>query len=122
MEIIYGIIAGIITALGMGGGTILILLFNLFTNISEHEIQGINLVFFIPTAIVACIINKKRNMIELNVSKWIIIFGIIGAFLGSWMSFKINSENLKKCFGIFLMLIAIYEIYKLILQYKRKNN
>ena len=122
MEIVYGIIAGIITALGMGGGTILILLLNLFTSLEEHEIQGINLVFFIPTAIVACIINKKRNMIELNVSKWIIIFGIIGAFLGSWMSFKINSENLKKCFGIFLILIAIYEIYKIFLQYKRKNN
>ena len=106
MEIVYGIIARIVTALGMGGGTILILLFNLKWTVVWT---------------VACIINKKRNMIELNVSKWIIIFGIIGAFLGSWMSFKINSENLKKCFGIFLMLIAIYEIYKIFLQYKRKN-
>lgn len=122
MEIVYGIISGIVTALGMGGGTILILLLNLFASLEEHEIQGINLVFFIPTAIVACIINKKRNMIELNVSKRIIIFGIIGSILGSWMSFKINSENLKKCFGIFLILIAIYEIYKIFLQYKRKNN
>ena len=122
MEIFYGIIAGIVTALGMGGGTILILLLNLFMDLGEHEIQGINLVFFIPTAIVACIMNKKRNLIDYSVSKRIIIFSVLGAILGSWISFKIESEKLKIYFGIFLILIALYEIYKLILQYKRENN
>ena len=122
MEIFYGIIAGIVTALGMGGGTILILLLNLFMDLGEHEIQGINLVFFIPTAIVACIMNKKRNLIDFKVSKMLIIFSVLGAILGSWFSFKIESEKLKMYFGLFLILIALYEIYKLILQYKRENN
>ena len=52
-EVIFGIISGIVAATGMGGGTILILLLNLFANIEQHMIQGINLIFFITTSIVS---------------------------------------------------------------------
>ena len=121
MEIIYGVISGIVTALGMGGGTILILLLNIFTNLDTHLIQGINLMFFIPTAILTCVLNWKRNLIDFKISKKIIYSGIIGSILGSLLSFKIDNASLKKYFGIFLILIAIYEIYELILQYKSEN-
>ena len=46
MEILFGIISGIISSLGMGGGTILIMLFNIFKNIDQHLVQGTNMVFF----------------------------------------------------------------------------
>lgn len=121
MEILYGICSGIITALGMGGGTILILFLNLCTDLNEHVIQGINLITFIPTAIVACFINNKRKLIDFKISKTIIFYGIIGAIFGSIVSFKFESYKLKKFFGVFLILIGIYEIYKLSLKYKRKN-
>ncbi len=78
-EIIFGGIAGIVAATGMGGGTILILLLNLFGNIDQHMIQGINLVFFIPTSIVAIYMNVKHKVIDYQLSKNLIFFGIIGA-------------------------------------------
>ena len=121
MEIVYGICYGIITALGMGGGTILILFLNLFSNLNEHMIQGINLITFIPTAIIACLINNKRMLIDFKISKTIIFCGIIGAIFGSIVSFKFESYKLKKFFGVFLILIGIYETYKLSLKYKTKN-
>lgn len=121
MEIIFGIIAGVVTSLGMGGGTILILLLNIFSSLQAHMVQGINLIFFIPTAFFTCVLNKKRNLIDFKTSKVIIFSGIIGAVLGSILSFKVDNRELKKFFGIFLIFIAIYEIYELILQYKSKN-
>ena len=51
MIFLFGVISGIITAMGMGGGTILILLLTLFAGINQHNAQGINLIFFIPTSI-----------------------------------------------------------------------
>ena len=39
-EIFFGAISGIVAALGMGGGTIFILLLGLFTNLEQHLIQG----------------------------------------------------------------------------------
>ena len=110
-EIIFGVISGIVAATGMGGGTILILLLNLFGNIEQHMVQGINLVFFIPASIVAIYMNIKHKTIDYKLSKFLILFGIIGAICGSLLSFKIDNRNLKKYFGIFLILIAIFQTF-----------
>ncbi len=124
-EIIFGVISGIVAATGMGGGTILILLLNLFGNVEQHMVQGINLVFFIPTSIVAIYMNIKHKTVDYKIAWMIVIFGIIGAVCGSLLSFKINNQNLKKYFGIFLLIIAFFQIYSFFRQYrleKKENN
>lgn len=120
-EIIFGVIAGVVAALGMGGGVTLVLLFSIFTDISQHIVQGINLIFFIPTSIIAIYMNIKNKNIDFKVGKIIVISGIIGAILGANLSFKINNENLKKYFGIFLLAIASFEIYSFFMQYILKK-
>ena len=94
-EIIFGIISGTIAALGMGGGTVLILLLSLFSDLKQHLIQGTNLIVFIPTSIVAIYMNVKNKSIDYTLSKIFISFGIVGAILGSILSFKIESKTLK---------------------------
>ena len=119
LEIIFGFIAGNITALGMGGGTILILLLSLFMNLEQHIAQAVNLIFFIPTSIVSIIINIKEKNIDIKTVKIVSIFGIIGAIIGANISNKISANNLKKYFAVFIFTIAIYEIYKFYKEYKR---
>lgn len=124
-EILFGFVSGIVAALGMGGGTILILLLGLFTALKQHLIQGTNLIFFIPTSIVAIFMNVKNKKIDYKLSLIIIISGIIGAVVGSKISFKIENNKLKKYFGIFLLFIAFFEIYSFFKQYrleKKENN
>ena len=124
-EIIIGMLSGTVAALGMGGGTVLILLLGIFSDMSQHLIQGTNLIFFIPTSITAIIMNVKNKTIDYKKSGIIIFAGIIGSVIGSKLSFKFESENLKKYFGIFLLFIAFFEIYSLIKQYKvdkKENN
>lgn len=125
LEILFGFISGIVAALGMGGGTILILLLGIFTNLEQHLISGTNLIFFIPTAIVAIYMNIKNKIINYKLAIIITISGIVGAVCGSKLAFKIESEELKKYFGIFLILIAIFEILHFFWQYilkKKENN
>ncbi len=95
----------------MGGGTILILLLSIFMNLDQHVAQATNLVFFIPTAISAIIISIKNKNIEWKVAIPIVIFGIIGATISANISAYMNVKLLKKLFGIFLLIIASYEIY-----------
>lgn len=124
-EIIIGIVSGMVAALGMGGGTILILLLGIFTELKQHIIQGSNLIFFIPTSIVAIIMNVKNKTINYKNALVIIISGIIGAVIGCEISFNIENKKLKKIFGIFLLCIAIFEIYGFFRQYiksKKENN
>ena len=125
IEILIGIISGIVSGMGMGGGTILILLLGLFTNLEQHLIQGTNLIFFIPTSIVAIYMNVKNKTINYKISIIVIISGIIGAIVGSKLSFKIQNNELRKYFGIFLLFIAFFEIYSFFRQYilqKKENN
>lgn len=124
-EIIIGMISGTVAALGMGGGTVLILLLSIFSEFNQHLIQGTNLIFFIPTSITAIYINIKNKRINYKKSGIIIFSGIIGAIIGSRFSFRFESSNLRKYFGVFLLFIAFFEIYSFFRKYiilKRENN
>ena len=118
-EIIYGIVSGIVTSLGCGGGTVLIFLLTYLNGIEQHIAQGINLIFFIPTCIISIILNIKNKNIDFKIAFWISIFGTVGAIIGSEISKKIDVKNLKKLFGIFLILIAVFEIFSLIKMYTK---
>jgi uncharacterized membrane protein YfcA len=125
MLFLIGFFSGIITAIGMGGGTVLVLLLTLVLMIPQQVAQSANLIFFIPTAITVIVLNIKEKNIDIKVGINIILFGIIGASLGSIIATKIDVKNLKKFFGIFLICIAIHEIYnyyKLYIKSKNTNN
>lgn len=110
--IIIGLISGIISGMGIGGGAILIPSLVLFNNIEQIKAQGVNLVVFIPVAIIALYTHKKEGNLEYKYSKKIIIGGIVGAILGSLLALRIEQDNLRRYFGIFLLIIGIYEIFK----------
>lgn len=116
--ILIGIISGIVSSLGMGGGTILILCLSLFMGKDQHIAQGANLVFFIPTAIVSIFINQKNKLIKWKTGLVIITFGIIGTIIGANISVSLETKILKLFFGIFLLCVAIFEIYTLL---KKQN-
>ena len=112
IELIAGFFSGIISGMGIGGGTILIPALTMFLNINQHIAQGVNLLYFIPTAIVALFIHKKNNSLEFKIAIPIILFGIIGASIGSFVAIKIKADILRRIFGVFLLLMGGYEIYK----------
>lgn len=116
--ILIGIISGIISGTGMGGGTILIFLLTFIMGIEQHTAQATNLIFFIPTSIVAILVNLKHKNIDIKLAIIISIFGILGAIIGANISINTDVEILKKYFGAFLALIAIHEIYSITKQYK----
>ena len=122
-EIIIGLVSGIVSGTGMGGGTVLILLLSIIMGIEQHIAQATNLVFFVPTSIAAIITNWKYKLVDKKVALWVSVFGIIGATTGAIISSKTNVEELKKYFGIFLAIVAIFEIYSFFRQYifKRKK-
>lgn len=117
-EIITGLISGIVSGTGMGGGTILILVLSIFLGIEQHTAQATNLIFFIPTSIAAIGVAMKEKLIEWKLGIIIAVTGVIGAVVGASISTKMEVGVLKKCFGVFLAIIAVYEIYSLIKQYK----
>ena len=121
-EVLIGSFSGIFSGIGMGGGTVLIFLLTMFLGIEQHIAQATNFVYFIPTAISAIIVNYKEKNIDIKLVKIISICGIIGAIIGAIIAIKMDVQKLRKFYGIFLVIIALHEIYTLIKQYKSYRN
>jgi hypothetical protein len=110
--ILIGLFSGIISGMGIGGGVLLIPFLVLFNDVSQIDAQGVNLVVFIPVAIIALLTHKKEGNLESKYNKKIIIGGIIGATCGAILANLIEENNLRIYFGIFLLLVGLYELFK----------
>lgn len=119
--ILTGIISGFVSGLGMGGGTILIIILTNFLGFDQHIAQASNILFFIPTSIVAIWVHIKNKNIDKKLAIKMMPFAAIGSVLGATLSSKISSENLKMYFGIFLLLISMYEIIILVKDKFKEN-
>ena len=109
---LIGLASGIVSGMGIGGGTILIPALVLFVKPEQHIAQSVNLLFFIPTAVIALIIHIKNKRINFKIAVPIIISGFIGAFLGSKMALALQGQVLRKWFGVFLLCMGFYEMFR----------
>ncbi len=110
--VIIGFLSGIISGMGIGGGTILIPALSIFFNYEQHTAQNFNLIYFIPTAIIALFTHAKSGNIEKTVLWKIVLFGLIGAGIGAFAAINMEADILRKCFGGFLLIMGILEIFK----------
>ena len=112
LNVIFGFLSGIISGMGIGGGAILIPFLTLLANLSQKTAQGINLTYFIPTAIIAVAVHIKNKTIRLSQVVAMGVSGIPGAVLGATVANAVVSQLLRRLFVIFLLLVGLYEIYK----------
>ena len=116
---LIGLISGVISGMGIGGGAILIPALTLIFDFEQKMAQNINLLYFIPTAIIAIFVHSKNKNIEKKGLFKIIIFGIVGAIIGSVIAINLKGEILRKIFGWFLLFMGISEMFK---KEKEKKN
>ncbi len=110
--LLAGLLSGIVGAMGLGGGAVLIIYLTLFTETEQFTAQGINLLFFIPIAVIAVLIYAKRKLIEWKTVFKTASFGVIGSALGIYLGGFIGGEWISKIFGLFLCILGLIEIFK----------
>lgn len=111
LEIILGFVSGMISGMGMGGGTILIPGLVLFAGIEQKTAQGINLLYFMPSAVAALVLHIKNKHIQKSFLVLLIGGGLLGACLGSYLAVRFSNELLRKIFAVFLTVIGLYEFF-----------
>ena len=98
-------------ALGLGGGGVLVLYLTLKLNMEQTAAQGINLLFFIPCAVISVFINSKNKRIEWKTLLPIILGGVIGALIGALLTSAFRPEILKKIFAVFFIIVGLREVF-----------
>ncbi len=113
ISIFAGFLSGLIGAMGFGGGGVLIIYLAVFMNIPQLKAQGINLLFFIPCAVVATIIYTVKKQVNYKEILPVILGGVSGAIISSFLLNIINTQYLSKIFAVFLIVTGITSISRL---------
>ena len=82
--------------------------------VEQHIAQATNLIFFIPTAIISIIVHFKNQNVESKVGKNLLLPVVAGAAVGAILSLRLQTQKLKKYFGIFLLAVGILEMIQTI--------
>lgn len=110
LALLAGLLSGIIGAMGLGGGAVLIIYLTLFTDTNQLKAQGINLFFFLPIALIAVVIYAFKKEIKWKKIIPLALGGILGSILGIFLSTFIGGEFLSKLFGGGLVILGLKEI------------
>lgn len=119
--ILIGIFSGVISGMGLGGGTIMIPALTILLGIPQKVAQGVNLIAFIPTAIVAIIIHSKNGFIQTKNILWLIVPGVMSAVVGALVTDYVPRNLIRIVFGAFLIAIAIWQLVIFFMLIKNKK-
>lgn len=99
-----GFFTGILSAWGIGGGTLLLLVMSLFLGVDQITAQGINLLYFLPTAAMALVQHRKNGLLDAPVLGGAIPWGLPAAALGALLATAADVAALKSPLGCFFWL------------------
>jgi uncharacterized membrane protein YfcA len=111
LAILIGAILGFLAGLGVGGGSLLILWLTLVLKIPTDTAAGINLLFFVPTAVTASLFRLKQGKLDLKRILPALIAGVASAAIFTLLFGNFDSELLRKPFGILLLATGIRELF-----------
>lgn len=111
VALLAGAGAGVLSGFGVGGGTLLLVYMTVFAQVEQRAAQGINLLFFLPCALLALPAHFKNGFVEKKALLPAISFGLLGIAVGAWSALHMEVELLHRCFGLFLVVIGISELF-----------
>ena len=116
---ILGFSIGIITGLlGAGGGFLIIPALILVMKLPMKTAIGTSLVIIAINSIFGFLFSLKQTQLDWKILLLFTGLSIVGIYIGSRFADKIPGNTLKKWFGYFVLIIAIYIIIKeLVLKY-----
>lgn len=103
MPALLGFGAGILSAWGIGGGTLLLLCMTLFLGVDAPTARMINLLYFLPTAGMSLPQHRKGGYLDAQALRQVVPPGVACALLGVWAAAKIDTALLRRAFGVFLL-------------------
>ena len=110
--IISSFIAGLLGSMGFGGGSVLIIYLVSFLGSGQKQAQGINLLFFIPCAIIGVISYKKQRLLDFRKILPTVAFAVIGAVIGFVALEFIPTHLLSRFFGGGLLIMGLCELFR----------
>jgi hypothetical protein len=108
---IAGFLTGVTASMGLGGGFVLIIFLTVFAGTAQVAAGGINLLFFLPIALISMYLHHKNKLIEWKLVAPICIAGAAGVAGGALLLGFVNEDLLRKLFSGLLVFVGLREIF-----------
>ena len=110
VSIFIGSLLGFLSGIGTGGGSLLMLWLTVILQIPINTARSINLLFFLPSAAIATLFRWKQGHFSPKKVLPAILAGSIASAVFTLLSRHIETEMLRKLFGILLLFTGIREL------------
>lgn len=117
MNFIFGLLAAVLSGLGVGSGGLLVIFLTLIENYPQLTSQGINLLFFLFSSGTALIFHLTHRRIVFEAVAVLVVFGLVGSLIGSLLSGVLGGDLTRRIFGVMLIISGM-----LALRGDRKTN
>lgn len=107
-----GAVTGVLSGFGVGGGSLLLIYMTSFADLPQNLAQGINLLYFLPAAATALPAHFKNGYVEKKALLPAIAAGLACSALAAWAATALDVDILRKCFGGFLLVIGLRELFR----------
>ncbi|MFH1504336.1 MAG: sulfite exporter TauE/SafE family protein [Candidatus Omnitrophota bacterium] len=109
LYLILGLFTGVVSGfLGLGGGAVAIPALVYVFGFSQHQAQGTTLAMMIPPiGLLAAMKYYFAGNVKVGVAALLCVGFFVGGYFGAKYVSKIPEPMLKKCFGVFLLFIAL---------------
>lgn len=111
VAVLTGAVLGFLSGLGIGGGSLLILWLTLVLDVPQETARTVNLLFFLPSAIIASLFRWHQGTLPLKKIYPAIVVGCISAAAFSLFSRSWDVTIIKKLFGGLLLITGIRELF-----------
>ena len=98
---------GVLSGFGVGGGTLLLVYMTTLAGLDQHLAQGINLLFFLPTAASALVCHARGGYLDKPTLKSAVPLAVAAALAGAWIATNLDVAVLRKPFGVYLLLSGV---------------
>lgn len=112
MSALAGAVTGVLSGFGVGGGTLLLIYMTAFAGVEQHLAQGINLLYFLPTAATALPAHIKNGYVDKKTAMPAILAGLAGTAAAALGGNTLDVHLLRRFFGAFLIYIGVRELFR----------
>lgn len=110
VSLLIGTVLGTLSALGIGGGSLLILWLTLVLDWEPERAKAVNLLFFLPAALLSTWLRRKQGTVDLRALLPAIASGCLSAWGTALLSQRLSPNALRKPFGVLLLIVGIKEL------------
>lgn len=112
IAVLAGAAAGVLSGFGIGGGTLLLVYLTAVAGLDQRLAQGINLLYFLPTAATALPSHLKNGFVDTKTAVPAILAGLLGTAAAAWAATALDVSLLRKLFGAYLIYIGTRELFR----------